>query len=163
MNKIDGNFHVGGRLSCGALTIPDDTLTNGKVSGSADIDASKLEQHHSKGWGQVGTSTTQTRLLHVVRGATARIKQFVASCLTDCDGASVVTVDLKKNGITCLSATIQIDSSTGNRGLEEAALAVTTAVVGDVLEAVITATASGTDALATGVYCELRLDEDYPT
>jgi hypothetical protein len=163
MNGVDGNWWVGGTFSCNTLNIPDATVVNAAVSTTADIDASKLEQHHARGFGQVGTSASETKVIHTVRGATARIKKFAVTNISACAGASTIDVDLKKNGTTVLSAVIELNSTTPTaRSIKEGTLSVTTAVAGDVFEVVITISQSGTDALSSGVYAEMRLDEDYP-
>jgi hypothetical protein len=97
-----------------------------------------------------------------VHGATGTLKFFKANNIAACAGSSTVTVDLYINGVTALSAVLTLDAATGNRGEEVGVLSTTAVVADDVLEVVITANQSGTDALASGVYAELRIDEDYP-
>jgi hypothetical protein len=68
-----------------------------------------------------------------------------------------VTVDLRKNGTTVLSAVITLNNANTARVAVAGALSVTTLVAGDVLE-VVTATAGG-GTLATGVFAIVTVNE----
>lgn len=92
-------------------------------------------------------------------GTTATVLQFAAGSIAKAVGDSTVTIDLKKNGSSILSAVITLDSGNTNRLLETATLSSTALVAGDWLEIVITATV-GTGTLPTGVFVRLLLDED---
>lgn len=162
MNRIDGDFYVGGTLRAAAFDIPASTLVNADVNDSAAIDASKLTEHHAKEWNQSGTAADETKVLHTVRGATGTVKSFDAGSITLCTGSATVTLDLKKNGASILNTPIVLDTGNTARTVEEAAIDTTAVVVDDVLEIVVTTANPATDTLATGCFAELRLDESYP-
>lgn len=162
MNRVDGSFYVGGTLICAAMDIPAGTVVDADVASTAAIAASKLQSYPAKTYGQSGTAVAATAIVHVVRGATGTIKEFAVSNVTANAGASTVTVDLKKNGVSVLNSVVTLNNATGNRGVEEGIIDTTALVVDDVLEVVVALAQSGSDALAVGVAAELRLDEAYP-
>jgi len=162
MNRVDEDFFVGGTLRAQAMDIPAGTIVNADVAENAGIAASKNQQYPAKTYGQAGTAVAATVIMHVVRGATGTIKGFVVSNITANAGASTVTVDLLKNGVSVLNTVVTLNNATGNRGVEEGAIDTTALVADDVLEVVVALAQSGTDALAVGVAAELRLDEAYP-
>lgn len=161
--RLEGDVVITGTLHVQTgVNLPAGALGNADIEAAAGVAASKSTQHHSKKVSQAGTAVTATEIIHVVAGLEGTLKFFKATNIAACAGSSTVTVDLKKNGTTVLSAVITLDSATGDRGEEVAILSSTSVVADDVLEVVITANQSGTDALASGVYAELRVDEDYP-
>ena len=75
-------------------------------------------------------------------------------------GDSTVTIDIKKNGSTILSAVITLDSSNTARITEAGTISrAGTFVAGDWYEVVIIATA-GTRTLPTGVFVLCEVDQD---
>ncbi|HYE20964.1 MAG TPA: hypothetical protein VEA69_21135 [Tepidisphaeraceae bacterium] len=157
--RFDQDVHVNGTLSAKALDIPASTIVDADVSSSADIGQGKLEHQHSKHYSQANAAASdETRMIHVVYGASGTLLDFRAGSIAKAVGDSTVTVDLKKNGTTVLSAVITLDSGNTNRVAEAGTLNVTSLTNGDVLEVVIDATI-GTGTLPTGVFCELRLKE----
>lgn len=162
MNRIDEDLYVGGTIRAQAMDIPAGTVVNADVASAAGIAASKCQQYPGKAYGQAGTAVAASVIMHVVRGATGTIKEFVVSNITANAGASTVTVDLLKNGVSVLNTVVTLNNATGNRGNEEGVIDTTALVADDVLEVVVALAQSGTDALAVGVAAELRLDEAYP-
>lgn len=163
INRIPGDLVVGGTLTVNeGIRLPAGALVNADISSTAAVAAFKSRQHHSKKVSQAGTAVTATEIIHVVCGLVGTLQFFKATNIAACAGSSTVTVDLYKNGSSVLSTILTLDSATGARGEEEAAFSNTSVVADDVLEVVITINQSGTDALASGVYAELRLNEDYP-
>ncbi len=162
MNRVDGDFYVGGTLYASAMDIPAGTLVNADVAAAAAVAASKCQQYPTKTYGQAGTAVAASVIMHVVRGATGTIKEFVAGNITANAGASTVTLDLLKNGVSVLNTVVTLNNATGNRSVEEGNIDTTALVAGDVLEVVVALNQSGTDALAIGVAAELRIDESYP-
>ena len=160
-NRIAGDLFVDGSLQAVEMVLANSSVVNATVSAAADIDASKLEQHHSKSYPQVGTAATETVVLHVIHGATARVQKVWATNIVNSIGDSTVTVDVKKNGTTVLTGVLTLDVNTGAYGIEKGTISVTAGVVDDVYTAVITATI-GTGTLPTGIGVEMRIDEDYP-
>lgn len=144
----------------GAVSLPSGTVTNANIATAAGIVASKLVSRRSIGYGQPNSAaTTETRVVFACYGTTATVLQFAAGSIAKAVGDSTVTIDLKKNGSSILSAVITLDSGNTNRLLETATLSSTALVAGDWLEIVITATV-GTGTLPTGVFVRLLLDED---
>lgn len=162
MNRLDGDFYVGGTLYVNAIDLPAGAVTNASVIAAAGIAAAKCQQYPAKTYGQAGTAVAASVIMHVVRGATGTIKEFVVGNITANAGASTVTLDLLKNGVSVLNTVVTLNNATGNRSVEEGIIDTTALVAGDVLEVVVALNQSGTDALAVGVAAELRLDESYP-
>jgi hypothetical protein len=152
---------IQGGLSANTMAIPAGTVTNAMVNASAAIAASKLQQPVRKTYAQESATNAaaESRTLHLVVGATATIVAFSAGAIVAALTTATATVDLKKNGSSVLSAPISLSNSQTNRQAVAGAVLSTALVVGDVLEAVFTATASG-GTLAKGLYCELKLYED---
>ncbi len=84
---------------------------------------------------------------------------FKAGSIVVCLTPATVTLDLKKNGVSILTAVITLDAANTPYVVEAAAIATATLVAGDVLTVVIDETAGG-GTVATGVFCELEIDED---
>ena len=101
-----------------------------------------------------------TIVLHVVKGAAGTIRTFVASCTSVCVGDSTISVDLKKDGVSILSAAISLSSSQSNYDQVSATISSTSVAAGDVLTVVVTVS-EGTGTLGTGLFAEMVLDEDY--
>lgn len=157
--RHEGDWHCNGTASFKTLNIPDSTVVNADVSSTADVGQEKLEHQHAKHYSQANSAASdETRMVHVVYGASGTILDFRAGSIAKAVGDSTCTFDLKKNGTTCLSAVITLDNANTNRVAEAGTLSVTTLANGDVLEVVIDATI-GTGTLPTGVFCELRLKE----
>ena len=141
------------------------TLTPGSImdadlSAGANLDPLKMRHQYAPTYGQpLSAATSETRVLHVVKGATGSIVAFRAGSVTIAAGAATVTVDLKKNGTTCLQAVITLDSANVAYTLEEAVLTVTALAAGDVLTITTVATAGG-GTLPTGFFCEAVVRED---
>lgn len=160
-NRITGDTEFTGTVTfTRAVSLPDSTVTNADVVTAAGIDASKLEHRRAIGYSQPNTAaTTETRTIHVVYGTSGTLLQFAAGSIAKAVGDSTVTVDLKKNGSSVLSAVITLDSGNTNRVLETGTISNTSVAADDWLEIVITATV-GTGTLPTGVFVQLVLDED---
>ena len=157
-----GDVVITGQLGgMSALALPSGCVANDNVAIGAGIAASKCQRGPVVGHSQEGTATTKTVILTVIAGATATLKKVRVANVTACAGASTVTVDVQKNGVTVLTAVATLNAATGNLGVESPTINDPAAVVGDVITAVITINASGTDALATGVGVIVQLDEAY--
>lgn len=160
--RIDGDLVVLGELlGCTSIAYPAGSVENVDISGSAAIAASKCQKSLRAVVHQVGNAATETHLMFIVKGAALTFKKFTVSNITACAGSTTVTVDVKKNATTILSAVITLDSSKTPYSETEAVISVGSAADGDYVTIVITATQSGTDALATGVMAQLDYDEDY--
>lgn len=126
----------------------------------AGVAAGAMDHQHRIHYGATGTAATATVPIFECRGATGTIRQIRAGSIVANIGAATVTIDLKKNGTTVLSGVITLDSGNTARISEGGTLSVTSLVVGDLLEIVVTATAGG-GTLATGLWVDVTVDEDY--
>jgi len=109
-----------------------------------------------------GAASSVTILAYRVP-ATATITDFWVGCVTVPTGSADVSVELKKNGTTVLSAPVVLDSANTTRVAEQGALSVTAAVANDLLEVILTVTTPGSDVTASDVFATIGLDEEYPT
>lgn len=159
ISTIEGALRVRGQLFADSMSLPANSVGDLEVNPSSPITADKLEHQYLPGWAQPNTTATaETRAIHVARGP-GTIEGFRAGSIAKNVGDSTVTVDLRKNGTTVLSAVITLDSGNTNRVVEAGALSGSpTVVAGDVLEVVI-AISAGTGTLATGVFCQAVVRE----
>lgn len=147
----DPQIFNGPVVFAGSVTIP---------TGS-NIDPGAMDAHqHNRTYAQNGAAAAATVVLHECRGTVGRIRAIRAGSVAKAVGDSTVTVDVRKNGVTVLSATIQLDVANTNYVSEAGTLSVTALAVGDVLTVVMTVSA-GTGTLPTGVYVTAVVDEDY--
>ncbi len=159
---IYGDTVIDGALNLtGPLTAPAGSLTNAMIAASAGIDASKLDVHRNVPAYVAGTPTTS--VIQAYRCPTAgTITSFHAGCITVPTGSATCDVDLKKNGTTCLSATVDLDSGSVAYTSEEGTLTVTAVAIDDILTVELTVTTPGSDTQATGVCAAIGVDETYP-
>lgn len=135
------------------------SLTDQHIAATAAIQATKMVHQHSFKYSQPNTTATaETRTLHVAH-ASGTLVAFRAGSIAIAAGAATVTVDLKKNGTTVLSAVITLDSGNTARVSEDATLSVTSYAAGDWFEIVTTATAGG-GTIPTGFFCEMVCREN---
>lgn len=161
-NRISGDVVIDGALVLtGALTAPAGSLTNAMIAAAAGIDASKLDSHRNVPAYVAGTPTSSVILAYRVP-STGTITSFWAGCITVPTGSATCAVNLKKNGTTCLSATVDLDSSSVAYTSEEGTLTVTSVVEDDILTVELTVTTPGSDTQSTGVYAAIGIDEEYP-
>jgi len=149
----------------GTTYLPAETVTNANVQTGANIAASKLQHTHRKTHRQPNTAaTSETVVLHRVNGATASGIYVNAGSIAAAVGAATVTIDIKKNGTSIMTAATPMTLDSGNTAYiaEDASIATLTGVVGDVFTAVIVATAGG-GTLPTGLWIEFEIDEAYTT
>jgi hypothetical protein len=147
----------------GGLICPGPATFRGAMNAGAgaNLSPSAMQHEHRAVYAQPNAAaTTETKVLATVRGATGTLKSFVAGSIVAALTTATVTLDLKKNGTTVLSAPITLDNANTARVVEAATISNATLTAGDVLEVVATAAASG-GTLPTGVFAELRWIEDY--
>lgn len=161
--RVAGDLIVlGAILGPTEIDYPGGSIVNADVSGSAAIAASKCQRSLSIPICQVSTAADETRFARVIRGATGTLRDFRGGCFEASIGASVVTLDLKKNGASVLASVVTLNVSTGT-GTVPGVITIPAVVVGDILTVVINGEWSGSDALAKGVWAQVELDEDYAT
>ncbi len=159
---IPSDLYVSGRISCQYLTIPAETVSNDNFTTdtSKRLATTKQVHQHNRTHSQANTTaTSETRVLAEVRGATGTLKGFTAGSIVPCTTGATITVDLRKNGTTVLTAVITLNGSSVAYVSQTGTFASTSLVQGDVLTAVITATV-GSGTLGTGTFCTLVWDED---
>lgn len=144
----------------GGLGLPSGVIGDTQVSSTAGnrIGYAKVVQQRVVGYGQPNTTaTSETRFLYQAVAA-GTILQFAAGSIAIAAGAATVTVDLKKNGSSVLTAVITLDNSNAARVMEVAAITTATYVAGDWFEFVVVATASG-GTIPTGLGISLTVSE----
>lgn len=155
---LPGDVVVGGTLSANVTTLSASSVTDAKVAAAADIAATKHRHQHRAMWQQPNSAATaETRVLHVAYGL-GDIIAVQAGSIAKAVGDSTVTIDIKLNGTTILSGTIQLDNANSAYTPESPSLATIAYAAGDVFTAVITISA-GTGTLPTGVYVGLTVNE----
>jgi hypothetical protein len=160
LTRFEGDVFVAGTLA-GTVTTPSaGSVTNTAVAALAGIDQSKLQHQHRDDYAQPNTAaTTETKPRAVVYGVTGSLLSFKAGSIAACIGAATITVDLKKNGVSVLSAPITLNNANTARVAVVGTISSAGLVAGDLLEVVVTATAGG-GTLGTGVFAETRWKED---
>ena len=156
-SRIAGDLYVDGNVSSLTLGVPAGTITNASVNAAAGIVATKLVPQQTITYGQAGSAVDATVVVHCAQTA-GTIAEFCVGSVVLAIGAAVVTVDLKKNGTTCLSAPITLDSANTAYVAEDGTLTVTTYVAGDVLTIVVDETAGGGTA-PTGLFASVSIRE----
>lgn len=159
---IPNDVFVQGNLSAKTVTLPASTVTDANVVGATGIQASKLQHQYETPYSQASGASvvTATVPLHTVFGATATILGFYAGTIVVATGNDTVTVDLRKNGSTILTAVITLDSTKAARTLyTPAGFTSTSLVAADWLDVVVTAT-HNTGVLPQGLYVRLVHRED---
>lgn len=152
---IDEDMYVDGVLQPDTLQPSDGSFSDSHVALNAGFATSKMRHKHIESYGQTGAAADETKLIHLVSGATATSLRFSAGSIGAPTTGSV-TVDLKKGGVSILAAAITIGAV--DRVLTAATIDTPASVAGDWLEVVFNDTASD----ATGVFAQLEIDEDAP-
>lgn len=160
-SKIEGDLSILGRLIPKFFTPPAGCINDAAIPSSEQIDATKLEHQHKGFYAQTSgvTTTTVTQTIHVARFA-GYVDSLFAGNLAICAGAATITVDLKKNGTTVLTAVLTLNSANTN-GADVAATidpAQEAYVAGDRFDLVVTATAGG-GTVGSGFSAEARFNE----
>jgi hypothetical protein len=159
-SRHEGDHYYLGSVTFRDVTLPASSVEATHIEASAGVEQTKLEHQHRAQFNQPNTAaTSETRAVAVIYGAEGTLLTFEAGSIAKAVGDSTVTVDLKKNGASVLSAVITLDNANTNR-VAEAVVPTTTALAdGDLLEIVTVATI-GTGTLPTGVFAEVRWAED---
>ncbi len=159
MSTLDlETLHIAGTLSSQYFVPPAQCIDNAAIkvrSAGTPIDAAKVDHQHREVYANgVGKSTTvsvsETAVVHVAK-ANGTLKRFSAGAVTPATGNSTVTVDLKKNGITVLTAVISLSVAQTARQVVSATVLTTAYLAGDVFE-VTTVTTVGTGTLPAGLF-----------
>lgn len=161
VQSITGDVNVIGAIRATSIQTATAAITDGMIVALAGIDASKLDHAHRVVYAQESATTAvaESRVVHVVVGATGTVNSISAGCVVPAVGAATCTVDLKKNGSSILTAPISIDSGDAARALVAGAISSAALAVGDVLEIVTTATAGG-GTIGKGLFAAIDIFED---
>jgi Flp pilus assembly protein CpaB len=152
---------VRGILAPSTLVVPVNSITTStQVQAGANLNADKLEQRFFPALSQPNSAaTTETRSLFVANRA-GTVNSIKAGSIAAATGNSTVTLDIKKNGTTILSAVITLDNANTARITEAGVISgAGTFITGDWYEVVITATV-GTGTLPFGVFIQCEVDMD---
>jgi hypothetical protein len=159
--RVDGDLYVPGTLGCGNFSPAAGAVKKAAIDPFANLPYTAHQSRPSPTYAQPNAAaTTETKVVHVVYGATGTILAFRAGSIVANIGAATVTVDLKKNGVSVLTGVITLNNANTARVAVAGTLGASLALVaGDVLEVVCVATAGG-GTLATGVFAQAVLSED---
>lgn len=159
-NTIDGDLYVRGTLRTGLFAPPANSVGNTNITSADPIIASKLYRRLSPLVAQTktsGASVAERRVCHVGYGAgnVVAIRAGVQQALV---GGATTTIDLYKNGVSVLSATVVLDNTDTAYGLRSGTIASAPYVAGDVFEVVITVAAGG-GTLGQGLWVQPVFEE----
>lgn len=158
-SRFEGDVHVAGAFSCKTFAPPAGSVTSASIKTDAGVESTKLQHRFQPTCAQPNTAAAdETRVAHVVYGATGSIVAFSAGSIAKAVGDATCTVDLKVNGTSVLSAPITLDNANTNRVAEAGTVTTPALVAGDVVEVVIDGTI-GTGTLPTGVFACVTLTE----
>lgn len=159
MSRVIGDLVVTGNLSAGGLYLSSSVVSNAQVAAGANVDANKLQHQHRALFEQPNTAaTSETKAVHVAK-ASGTVEAFVAGSIVAPIGGATVTVDLKKNGTTVLTAVITLDNGNTAYVVEAGTVSVSAYVAGDVFTVVTVATTGG-GTLPTGVFAAATFNEN---
>jgi hypothetical protein len=145
----------------GTLVLDQGSVENDHFSSVASkaLDADKIQPYFVKGtpfgFAIGATPTTREEIVHVATVA-GTIRGFHA-LLNDTGTSTGITFDLKKNGTTCLSATVSLTQADSDRSVKDGTLSVTSIAADDVLSILMTVTSS---TGAQGPYAFVNLEEN---
>jgi hypothetical protein len=155
----DGAIFTGTTIFAGPTQLKTGCVRNVDIEANAGIATSKLEHPVYTCYGQNGTAVAATVPIHTVVGVAGVIEAVGLGSIVACVGDATITVDVKLNGTTILSAPVELDSTNTARVAVAGVLSVTALAAGDLLEVVI-AVDAGTGTLGTGLFVQVKLRED---
>lgn len=157
---IPSDLYVSGAVACKSFVPPAGCVADAAVQAGAGIQATKLQHQYQPCFSQDSNvnAAAETKAIYTVQGATATIVGFAAGAIVPLTGNDTCTVDVRKNGVTILTAAVALASTDAARALKASSLATTTAVAGDVFEVVVTPT-HNTGTLPQGVLARLVIQE----
>lgn len=151
---------VQGSLRCKTFTPPAGCIGDAAINAGANVAATKTQHRWRALFNQVhGSIATAERRAVFYAYATGTITFVRAGSVVACIGGATITIDVKKNGTSILTATIVLDNANTAYVVEAGSLSVTTLAIGDVLEVVQTV-ATGGGTLGQAVFVVVGIDED---
>lgn len=161
-NSLSGDWYFSGTVTPRRFNCPADSITNAAIQASAGVSATKVQQNYSKQLDLTNHATVaaaERRLLHRCRGASGTVVSFGALATVAAVGDSTASVDLLLNGVSILTAAVQLDSGDAAGTLVSGTLSSTALVAGDRLEVNVTVSA-GTGTLPKGLCADVLVRED---
>lgn len=166
LSVFNCDVQINGNLKATTFSLPTSSVTDNSVQAAAGIQASKLQHQHQHTYCQelATTAVSESRVVHIVRGATATIQEFYVGITVANSGAATIVFDLHKSTgggafATVLSSTVTTNSSTTILTLISGSISSSSLVQGDILRVVVTATAGG-GTLGKGPYAVVNVRED---
>lgn len=160
------DVQVNGTMSPNAINYPANSIPAGAyVQPGPGLypPATKFGQRRNITWSQPNaTATTEARVVLVVNGTSGGVIQSLkVGALTAGIGAGKVTFDIKKNGVSIATATVDLTSATAAYVLLNVPLAAGASglVQGDVISLHATASAGG-GTIPVGPFAQIIVDED---
>ena len=160
------DLYIAGQFSCKTAVLPAGCVLDAQVAtysgpGNA-ISAAKFQQQHQKEYGQpaANSAITEQKVIHVVRGQTYALLEFMVWAATAATGNDTCVFNLLRNGVGVLTATLTLDSTTAAYTLKNSAgFSNFTPAQADIFEVSVTAN-HVTGTLAKGIGAKLVLRED---
>src|SRR4051812_43197707 len=105
-------IHSGEHRFDTAPVVPDASFGDAQIGTTNPIQATKLKHQHQQQYAQVhgASAVTERKSVHVARSA-GDVVAIHAGVVVAAVGAATVTVDLRKNGTTVLTAVVTITSA----------------------------------------------------
>lgn len=140
-------------------TVPAGSWGDTQMGTANPVDPTKLKHQYAPAYGQPHgiAAVTERRVIHVARSAGTVQAAEAGHVVAGVTGATL-TVDLKKNGTTVLSAVISLVVDAAAYTRVTGSISSAAYVAGDVFELVITATAGG-GTLPQGVFADVVFRE----
>jgi hypothetical protein len=158
MGTINDDIFIGGTLQATYFVAPANSIGDAAIPLGAGIQAEKLEHLNPALFSQNGSAAAETRVVFVAAAA-CTVEAFRAGSVTPAVGVAVATLDLRKNGVSVLTAPITLDSANAAYTPESGTLSgAPTLAAGDVLTVVATSTPGGGTA-PTGMYAVARVHQ----
>lgn len=166
-NVISGDvvFREGAVNASGAssFTLPPNTVGDAQITAAAPLGVTKARRRFNRTARQANGSSiaTLTERIHIGYGANGTVAAVRCqnTGVVGSGGGMSVTVDVKKNGTSILTAVMTINSSTLLNAIVSGSIATAAFVAGDYFDVVVTATAGG-GTLPQGLYVDVVFDED---
>ena len=111
--RVDENAYFAGTLEAKTLVPSDGCVTDASLSASAKLSHLKLEHQHRFTHAQDVQATVwnEELVIHNVYGDTGVVLFFEAGIVIPATGAITATADLKNNGVSILTAPLELDSA----------------------------------------------------
>ena len=160
MTTFDDGIRVKGTIRADSIPLPANSVGSTQFSAADPLAVSKQVHQYVQTYQQDhgAVVATKTSGIHIAQGD-GTVEEFKAALKTANIGAATVTVDLKKNGTTVLSATADLDSGDAAYAVVSGTISTAAYSAGDVFEVLVTATAGG-GTLGQGLTVILVVNED---